>query len=275
MIVCKDLTGKTFATKKDMFLALKQSKEEIIALKKTAIKFSDAVDFQIKDSTTKDGKQNTKLSFGDYIYPVINTTNYLDSHGDVHLPGIWDKSIPAQQGKTYLIINHELSLGNVISYPNDVEPMVKQMEWASLGKSYEGSTQALIFKSKITEKSNPAAYMAYRDGEAIQHSIRMQYVKIELAINDDSEDFKEEKATFDKHIDVIANKEDAINAGFFWAVTEAKIYKEGSAVLFGSNDATPTLYNLDKEIQPPASIENPGPPTSSHQLTNLFNPNLI
>lgn len=272
MITCKDLTGKSFATKKEMFLALKQSKEEIIALKKTAIKFSDAVDFRMKDTlSSKETKKESKLSYGDYIYPVINTTNYLDSHNDVHLPGIWDKSIPAQQGKTYLIINHELSLGNVISYPSDVEPMVKQMDWASLGKNYEGSTQVLIFKSKITEKSNNAAFLAYRDGEDIQHSIRMQYVKIELAINDESEDFKEEKSTFDKHISQIANKDQATNDGFFWAVSEAKIYKEGSAVLFGSNDATPTLYNLDKEIQPPTSTEKTGPPTSSHENYSFIN----
>lgn len=273
---CKDLKGKTFETKGERNAALKAAKEEIKALKKSAIKFSDAIDLIVKGEGAVKEQSNSKLQYGDYIYPVINTTNYLDSHGDVHLPGIWDTSAEAQQGKTYLIINHELSLGNVVSYPKDVEILIKTMSWKSLGASYEGDTQALIFKSKITEKSNPAAYYAYRDGEDIQHSIRMCYVKIELAIDDSSEDFKGEKAIFDKYIDQIANKEHALEQGYFWAILEAKIYKEGSAVLFGSNDVTPTLYDLEnKDIQPPTSIENE-PPTSTQKGERdslLFNAN--
>lgn len=273
---CKDLKGKSFETKREMFTALKASKQEIAALKKNVIKFSDAIDFIVKGGETKKESGSTKLQYGDFIYPVINTTNYLDSHGDVHFPGIWDKSAEAQQGKTYLIINHELSLGNVISYPRDVEILIKMMDWHMLGRSYAGQTQALIFKAKVTEKSNQAAYYAYRDGEEIQHSIRMQYVKIELAINDGGEYFKEEKAVFDKYIDQIANKEYALEEGFFWAVLEAKIYKEGSAVLFGSNDVTPTLYDIEnKDIQPPTSIENE-PPTSTQKEERdslLFNAN--
>lgn len=276
---CKDLNGKSFDSQKEMFMALKTSKEEIKALKKSAIKYSEAIGMILKSdgSTIKDAS-GTKLQYGDYIYAVINTTNFLDSHGDVHLVGLWDKSIEAQQGKVYLIINHDLSLGNVISYPRDVTMMLKTVAWSLLGQSYEGETQTLIFKAKVTEKSNQAAYYAYRDGEDIQHSIRMQYVKIELAINDGGEYFKEEKAVFDKYIDQVVNKERALEEGFFWAVTEAKIYKEGSAVLFGSNEATPTLYDLEtKDIQPPTSIENE-PPTSTQKEERdslLFNANLI
>jgi hypothetical protein len=281
---CKDLKGKSFETKEDMYSALKSAKAEIVALKKSAIKFSDAVDFFIKSvledtGVAKSTEGAVKLAYGDFIYPVINTTNYLDSHGDVHIPGIWDKSVGVQQGKTYLIINHDLSLGNVIGYPKDVELMLKTLPWSQLGQGYEGETQALIFKTKVTEKSNQAAFMAYRDGEDIQHSIRMQYVKIELAINDSGERYTEEKAVWDKYISQIANKGVAIEQGFFWAVTEAKIYKEGSAVLFGSNDATPTLYDLEeKEFQPPTSTENKTePPTSTQEREKslLFNPNYI
>jgi len=284
---CKDLKGQSFENKELMFAALKASKEEIKALKKSAIKFSDAVDYFVKSiledtGVEKGGGSGAKLTYGDYVYPIINTTNYLDSHGDVHIPGIWDKSVEAQQGKTYLIINHDLSLGNVIGYPKDVEMMLKSLPWSQLGQGYEGETQALIFKTKMTEKANQSAYMAYRDGEDIQHSIRMQYVKIELAIDDASDNYKDEKAVFDKYISQIANKGKAIEQGYFWAVTEAKIYKEGSAVLFGSNDATPTLYSLEenKDIQPPTSIENKAEPPTSTQNDGereslLFNPNII
>jgi hypothetical protein len=47
---------------------------------------------------------------------------------------------------------------------------------------------------------------------------------------------------FYKYLAVIANKQAALDAGYFWAVAQAKIVKEGSAVLFGSNEATPILY---------------------------------
>lgn len=277
---CKDLKGKSFETKAEMFSALKESKAEIIALKKSAIKFSEAVSLVVKEDGTAKQESSAKLQYGDFIFSVINTTLYLDSHSDVHINGIWDKSVEAQQGKVYLIINHDLSLGNVVAYPKDVTMMVKTLPWSQLGKSYEGETQALIFKAKMTEKANSSAYMAYRDGEDIQHSIRMQYVKLELAINDEGERFSEEKVVFDKYIDQIANKAVAMEQGFFWAVTEAKIYKEGSAVLFGSNDATPTLYDLEeKEFQPPTSTENKvEPPTSTQKQEReklLFNPNYI
>lgn len=280
---CKDLKGKSFETKEEMYSALKSAKADIVALKKSAIKFSDAVDFFVKSiledtGVAKSAEGSAKLAYGDCIYPVINTTNYLDSYDDLHIPGLWDKSVEAQQGKTYLIINHDLSLGNVIGYPKDVELMLKTLPWSQLGRGYEGETQALIFKTKLTEKSNQAAYMAYRDGEDIQHSIRMQYVKIELAINDSGDNYKDEKAVFDKYINQIANKGKAIEQGFFWAVTEAKIYKEGSAVLFGANDATPTLYDLEtKEDQPPTSTDITEPPTSTQEREKslLFNPNTI
>lgn len=253
---CKDLKGKSFETKTEMFSALKGAKEEITALKKSVIKFSDAIGFTVKGEGTTKEHGSGKLQYGDYAYPVINTANYLDKHGDVHIPGLWDTSAEAQQGKIYLIINHDLSIGNVISYPRDVDILIKTMSWKSLGAPYDGDTQALIFKSRITEKSNPAAYYAYRDGEAIQHSIRMSYVKIELAINDGSDDFRGEKAIFDKYIGQIANKEYALEQGYFWAILEAKIYKEGSAVLFGSNDITPTLYDLEtKDFQSSTSTQ--------------------
>ena len=45
------------------------------------------------------------------------------------------------------------------------------------------------------------------------------------------------------YINEIANKDKAIEQGYFWAVTEAKISKEGSMVLFGSNDVTQIIEN--------------------------------
>ena len=81
-------------------------------------------------------------------------------------------------------------------------------------------------------------------------------------MNSDSKYDVEEKANWDKYIKQVANKEDAEAAGYFWAVTEAKIV-EGSAVLFGSNPITPTL-TVGPAKATPESDDNNEPPQGTH-----------
>jgi len=259
-MTCKEL-NQQFSTQGQLFAALKANKAQLINLKKAAIKCSDPVDFTIVEATLKNGEvikgePGQTLSYGDYIYPVINTTGYLDSHKDLHLAGIWDKSATEQNGKTYYLINHNLAIGKVISYPNEVEIMLKTMDWRELGRDYEGSTQALIFKARLTENSNQDAYRAIKAGAPIQNSVRMVYVNLDLAINSKDKDLAAEKKLWDTYYPTIANKEAADTDGYFWPVYEAKIYKEGSAVLFGSNDATGILYDAPKQTEPPAGTQS-------------------
>lgn len=258
MIQCKEL-NRAFADKKAMFKAIKAAKQELIAAKKATIKFTDPVFTNIpiqKDgiifSTVKDFGTPKDVSYGDFVYPVINTINFLDSHKDVHLWGIWDKSAKEQNGKIYYIINHELALGKVISYPSNVEIRIKEMTWNELGSNYEGKTQALIFKAKLTERSNKDAYDAIKAGDEIQNSVRMQYVRLELAINSKEDYYKDELAAWTKYSPLVVNKE-ALEDGYFWAVHEAKIYMEGSAVLFGSNSVTPVFTEEPKHIIEPSA----------------------
>ena len=49
-----------------------------------------------------------------------------------------------------------------------------------------------------------------------------------------------EKAIWDKYINQVINRDASEEQGYFWAVTEAKVI-EGSAVVMGSNYATPTI----------------------------------
>ena len=93
-----------------------------------------------------------------------------------------------------------------------------------------------------TIKRNRNAYMLdqYAKGYVKNHSVGMKYVKLSLAIND--EDYKEEFAVWNEYIDIIANKQNTIENGFFYAVKEAKVI-EGSAVPLGSNTITPTIEN--------------------------------
>jgi hypothetical protein len=249
MIKCVTL-NKEFPTHAEMFAALKANKVEILALKKATIKNSEGIFISpdrvlknlAKNGATDKGEPIEYKGDSDYIYPVINTTNIMDSHKDVHLDGIWDKSIPEQKGKIYYAINHKLEIGSIIAYPKDVEIFAKTFTFKELGSELEGSTQALIYKVRKADYGNKDGLSAIENKLPVENSVRMQYVKVELCINDSGENYKEEKVSYDKYISNVANKEEAEKDGYFFAVKEAKIFKEGSLVLQGSNSVTPVLY---------------------------------
>jgi len=252
MITCKELR-KSFANPRDMFLALKASKQSIVNMKKAAVKHTDDVFMSLQDILSVASKSgadiNKEINYGDTVYPVINTCWWLDSHKDVHIPGIWEKSAKEQEGKTFYVLDHQLSVDKVIAYPENVTILVKTVAWANLGQPYNGTTEALIFGVKLTDDANEAAYKAIKARRPLQNSVRMQYVRLDLAINSTDNDFKEEKRIWDKYASSVVNQ-DALKDGYFWPVYEAKIFKEGSAVLFGSNEATPIQSEMPKHGQP-------------------------
>ena len=244
---CREL-NKEFADKSEMIKAIIEDKQLIIDSKKAAIRHSDNFVATIKGDATK-----AEQSIGSISYPVINTTNYMDSHGDVHGKGIWNKTVAEQAGKLYYVMDHELDVNSVISYPKNVNPIVQSMSWNDLGFDYKGSTEALIYEITLTGTEPQAFTRALYEGN-LQNSVRMQYINIILCVEDS--EFEQERANWDKYIKVVVNRELAEQVGYFWYVTEAKIVKEGSAVLFGSNDATPILRNLSKKQEPAVVTPN-------------------
>jgi len=248
MIFCKEL-NQSFQTKQELAKALYEHREDILAVKKSTSKVTDAIPYCLKSHVEKSAPGET-LKVGDTIAVAMNTIGWLDSHNDVHISGCWTKSAREQSGKVFHVINHDLGLGSIIAYPRDVSTEVLVKSWAELGRSYTGSTEVLVFNSRITDKTNKDAYMAYRDGESLQHSIRMEYIGLKLCIDDP--EMKEEYANWSTYYPLIVNKELADERGYFFAVTESKIVKEGSTVLFGSNEVTPTL-SLSTQPEPPIS----------------------
>jgi hypothetical protein len=263
MIKSVEFPDKSFSSKEELFAELKSNKDNLIDLKKST-KDSDSVSVKFLDS--KDSSCKAIANEENFIYAVINTTKVLDSHSDVHIDGIWNKSITEQQGKVYYVSDHDLSLKSVIAFPKDVQMYVQEVSFKELGYNIDGNTQALIFKVSKDKIRLQEAKDIINEKIQIEHSIRMQYVKLALGINSDSEDYKEEKAIWDNYISVIANKEQAIELGYFWAVTEAKIYKEGSMVLAGSNSVTPLLQ---KNIEPDLSTQT-NEPLKSTQGNNAI-----
>ena len=231
-----------FASKDELFKHLKANKSIILTQKKSAIKYADACGGVVMVDNSADafkGYEVAKEIDTNRILAkvVINTTKIMDSHDDVHFDGLWKKSLQESKG-VYHLQEHNMKFDSVIS--DDVVAYTKSMSWKSLGFDYEGNTQALIFDSTIAKERNEFMFAQYVKGYVKNHSVGMQYVKIDMAINSEEKYYADEKAVWDKYFSQIVNKELAEDKGYFFAVTEAKAI-EGSAVLRGSNIATPTI----------------------------------
>ena len=242
MINAPEFGNRSFANKQELFKALKDNKPNLISLKKSTEKRADAFCGFYNDDLSKNNlvaKSEGEIEDPNFlkVKVVINTTNFLDSHGDVHIDGIWNKSIKDNPTKLHLQ-EHERDFDKVIS--DSATASVKSIGWDKLGFAYEGKTQALIFDSVIDKKRNEFMLNQYKNGWVKNHSVGMRYVSLSLCLNSSTEWDKEEKENWDKYYPSIANKDLADEKGYFWAVTEAKII-EGSAVVMGSNSTTPTL----------------------------------
>lgn len=256
MIVCKEFPGKEFQTKEEMFKAIIENKANIILLKKSAVKNTDGFNFGyiIGENETEVVKANNPVTTEANevkVKVVMNTTNVLDSHGDVHIPGIWKRTLSHSNKKLHLQ-EHKRDFDKVIS--SDAEAYTKTVTWKSLGADFEGSTQALIFDSTVKASRNPLMFEQYKNGWVNNHSVGMQYVEVEICIDSDEQWATEYKANWEKYYPEVANKDEADTRKYFMAITEAKLV-EGSAVLFGSNPITPTLDNNVKSDNTPLQTD--------------------
>lgn len=280
MITAKEFPNKTFATKQELFTALRENKQEIYALKKAETKYADAVSFVVpvmNDKGESVKAETIDLSTVNSIQAklVINTTGLLDSHSDVHIKGLWKKSV--RENKNILLLQeHVMKFDHVITDKN--KAYIQTYTWKELGFKFDGDTEALVFDSIIDKDRNPYMFDQYGKGYVKEHSVGMRYVNYELAINSESKFDEEEKAVWDKYIDQVANRDVAEAQGYFWAVLEAKVV-EGSAVVKGSNYATPTLEieeakadNIQENSEPSTSDTPKVEPLKStpQQANQLF-----
>lgn len=265
------ITIPQFADKRKLYDWLVDNKSLLIAQKKSAIKhadaFSGAISFILDDDKTVVTKADmipataTELK----VRSIINTTKLFDSHGDVHIDQLWNKSIKETKDN-YLVKQHDFSFDGIIS--ENVKVFTKQIPWHELGYNYEGNTQALVYDSIIDRNDMPentkTMFDAYRKGRVKQHSVGMRYVAMDFAVND--ERYEKEFEVWNKYFDDIANKQDVLDNGYFWPVTQAKNI-EGSAVVKGSNFVTPT-YSVEAKNEPPKGTQEQVKiiPTASEML---------
>lgn len=246
---------------KELFAHLKSNKEQIIKEKKSMpIKSepfaSNATDddcgVSLKPIQVTKSVAGEEMELDEVVVKVVaNMSMYCDSHMDVLAPDCWKKTIRENGIKGKNIIAHihdhihkiDAKVGTVKSIRGEMLNLKKLGVVSDIDEA-----QGLVMESVVKKLYNEKVYNLYKTGEVNQHSIGMQYVKMELAVNSDDDEYKAEHKVWKKHINKIINKDYVENRGYFWYVSEIKLY-ENSAVLFGSNEITPTL-EVQKELEP-------------------------
>jgi hypothetical protein len=281
-----------FADKAELHAWLHENKTLLLEQKKAILKEADTIPFVVDEQPLSNkgeavDKAAPQMLDGEgeemegilKAQLVINTTNVIDSHMDCHMKGIWKKSLNEKK-QFYLCQEHNLTFKGIIT--DKVKAYTKNIAWSKLGAPYEGNTEALMFDAEIDSDRNEYMFEQYSKGRVKNHSVGMRYVKVYLCVNSDQKYYAEEKANWEKYYPEVMNKEVADQAGYFWAVTEAKIV-EGSAVVLGSNSWTPTYAMTEKDNNEPTDDDQNTPkaePLNSTQTQTetpkgtFLNPNL-
>lgn len=250
-----------FETKKEMFTWLKENEGDIISFKKAQFKTADCFTAPVntichniqtlsKDFMSQDEVLTAKGTLEEGTIKVrvaINTTMIRDSHKDVHINGLWKKSLKENRRIKHLQ-EHEMKFDKIIADRDDLKAFTKTYEWKQLGYDIEGKTEALVFDSTIRQSRNKTMFNEYKNENVDNHSVGMFYVNLKLAFDSDEEGDEKYKEEYDKHIEQIANKAEVKKDGYFYAIYEAKAI-EGSAVPIGSNQITPTLTTSKSEFR--------------------------
>ena len=263
-----------FKEKKEMFKFLVENKETLIAQKKSQKKEVDC-GVVVSPVLVKEKKEVAKAE-GDQlnidtdklkVVAIINTTNLMDSHSDVHIPGLWKKSISENKFILHVQEHESREFDKIISEGDDLKVYTKEYNWSELGYDFEGKTEALVFESTVKKARNEFMFKQYANGWVKNHSVGMYYVRMDIAIND--EDYPNEFEAWNKYYPEVANKEQADEKGYFWYVLEAKVI-EGSAVPLGSNYITPTI-SVEAKAAPEQSTQQDIEPEQSTQKELDYN----
>lgn len=266
----KEFPGKKFTDKMDQTRFIKENIVNLKGLKREYYKtFQDVV---IKDGLIS-GLFEPKIEdiSGDFLLAktVINTTNVIDSHVDLHLKEIWNKTVK-DSPFTHHLKQHERVFESVIN--SKAKQYNDTMNFKDIGVNIDFEMTANINEVIISKSKSPFMFEKYKDGEVKQHSVGMMYVDYDIAYYD--EDSKKEMEFFDWAKSMAINPEVADYYGMVWVHREAK-KREGSAVVFGSNPFTPTLWV--KNYEPSTNTRDKNEPqdsTHNKQVTKFINPNL-
>lgn len=235
-----------FANKAELIKHIISNKTELIALKKSTTKYSDSI-LHSENEKIEANKIISNFSSDDLANGIIkrsivgNTYGWMDSHDDVHIKGIFSKSI-SENKNIFHLHDHLYQIAAKVGTP--IKIYEQNVSLQDLGLNKIGFTTCLLMDSEIKKSYNQMIFDEYYTKQINQHSVGMVYVKLYLCVND--AEYKEEFANWNNYKGSVINFDKAEENGYFWAVTEAKL-KEISCVLLGSNELTPTLNEKKSE----------------------------
>lgn len=247
-----------FENKEDLQKFLFENKAALLTQKKSITKEADGIGsasilFANKAGADKSAPIDVEGVSEIQVKAIINTTNVIDSHMDLHVSGLWTKSVQENKNIMHIQEHRSWEFKSIISDGSDLEVSLKNYNWKDLGFDFKGKTEALEFNSKVKKSRNPYMFEQYAKGYVKNHSVGMRYVKLVLCM--DNSGYGAEFEAWEKYLPYAVNPEAAEEKGYFWAVTEAKVI-EGSAVPMGSNWITPTLSVENKDNEPPEGTQN-------------------
>lgn len=235
-----------FSDKKEAIKYLVSNKQELIEMKKSVHKKTDLFGVPTEYTTSLKAFSSSKDTDTDINRTIIGSTYYwMDSYDDVHLENVFSKSLKERKSKVPHLHDHLFEITAKVGIPKDIYE--KFIDWKDLGVNKKGQTQSLFLDSNIQKELNSQIFKGYLNDEINQHSVYMQYVQMDLAIND--EEYKEEYRRWKEVFPLIGNPDTAKENGFFWAIKEARLI-EISCVLEGSNELTQTLIPKSTDAQP-------------------------
>lgn len=258
----KQFPEKKFTDKMDLTRFIKKNRDDIFIAK--GLEYKTDSDCVIKSElNTNNFNPLIEKDLGDVIEikALINSTNVIDSHQDLHLYGIWNKTVKDNKF-TPVLNSHERRFDSIIA--NKGKSFNEDMNFKDIGIDIDYNFQANISQFIINKNENPLMWNKYAYNQVSQHSIGMMYVDYDVAFYD--EDSKKEMDFFNEMKALSINPEVAEEYGYIWVVREAK-KREGSPVVFGSNPLTPTLWV--KNYEPQASTRNNGPDKSTQQTGKI------
>lgn len=225
----------------------------LYSLKKGVASKSEIIDTVDEEADASSGNGNMMPDSDSLRVKVVaNTMNWCDSQMDVLLKDCSKKTIKERKNMIPHLHDHIHSIEAKVGEVADI--YLQDINLIDLGVNEVGFTQVIIFETDIFKSYNEKIFNQYKLKKINQHSIGLQYIKIELAIND--AEYEKELDFWNKYYPLVINKDVVDEKGYFWVVSEIKLL-ENSCVLFGSNELTPTL---DTKNQPPAGTEIDPPP---------------
>lgn len=250
-----------YKDKKDLHKYIIDNKLDLIEQKKSTPIIADCVSYgvsQVKNGDVMKANQPVEGNMDTLRVKVIaNTANWIDSHFDMLLPDAPAKSISERKGIIPHLHDHIHQVEAKIGEVADI--YLANYSFSELGIKGSGQTQGVTFITDVMKSYNEKIFNQYKLGKVNQHSIGLQYMKLDVAIND--EESEKEFEFWERYYEQAINKEVADHWGFFWVIQEYKLI-ENSTVLFGSNEITPTLDNNVKSrestpgVEPPAGTQN-------------------